>query len=296
MEWRWALPWAPLWLMLFFVLSKKNYKARTNCQISTNAMWMTHQQSKMYQQLKPFWWLWTTVIHPYLSPWRLRLMVYILPFVGIEICKKGCKLVTSVYRKPTNTGLLLHHQSHVNKHYKRSLVKTMLNRAFRLSSIWDLFTAECERLKLMFSNLKYPDSLISSTIAHFVTSVMSRDTIPTPQADNIHRIVLPFKDQRSADIVKKHLSDLSNKIDHILQPVFRSRKLGDDLKVQEPKPPMLNQQCVVYNFVCDLCDADYVGYTSRHLHQRIDEDGFFAIGKHLKSDHNWRPDKQLHHP
>ena len=25
-----------------------------------------------------------------------------LPFVGIEICKKGCKLVTSVYRKPKN--------------------------------------------------------------------------------------------------------------------------------------------------------------------------------------------------
>ena len=106
-----------------------------------------------------------------------------LPFVGIEILKKGCKLVTSVYRKPTNTGLLLHHQSHVDNRYKRSLVKTMLNRAFRLSSTWDLFTTECERLKLMFSKLKYPDSLINSTIAHFVTSVTSRDTLPTPQTE-----------------------------------------------------------------------------------------------------------------
>ena len=208
-----------------------------------------------------------------------------LPFVGIEILKKGCKLVTSVNRKPTNTGLLLHHQSHVDNRYKRSLVKTMLNRAFRLSSTWDLFTTECERLKLMFSNLKYPDSLINSTLAHFVTSVTSRDTLPTPQTENIHRIVLPFKDQRSADIVKKHLSDLSNKIHHILQPFFSSRKLGDDRKVQEPKPPLINQQCVVYHFVCDLCDADYVGYTSRHLHQRIDEHRFSAIGKHLKNNH-----------
>ena len=208
-----------------------------------------------------------------------------LPFVGIEIGKKCCKLVTSVYRKPTNTGLLLHHQSHVNNGYKRPLVKTMLNHAFRLSSTWDLFTTECERLKMMFSKLKYADSLINSTIAHFVTSVTSRDTLRTPQIENIHRIVLPFKDQRSADIVKKHLSDLSNKIDHILQPVFRSRKLCDDLKVQEPKPPVINQQCVVYHFVCDLCDADYVGYTNRHLHQRIDEHRFFAIGKHLKNNH-----------
>ena len=69
-----------------------------------------------------------------------------------------------------------------------------------------------------------------------------------------------------------------------LQPVFSSRKLSDDLKVQEPKPPSINQQCV-YHFVCDLCDADYVGYTSRHLHQRIDEHRFSAIGKHLKNNH-----------
>ena len=61
--------------------------------------------------------------------------------------------------------------------------------------------------------------------------------------------------------------------------------IGDDLKVQEPKQTVINQQCVVYNFVCDLCDADYVDYTSRHLHQRIDEHRFSAIGKHLKNDH-----------
>ena len=48
---------------------------------------------------------------------------------------------------------------------------------------------------------------------------------------------------------------------------------------------MINQQCVVYNFVCDLCDGDYVGYTSCHLHQHIDEYQFSAIGKHLKNDH-----------
>ena len=33
----------------------------------------------------------------------------------------------------------------------------------------------------------------------------------------------------------------------------------------------MNTQCVVYLFQCDLCDANYVGYTARHLHQRIGE-------------------------
>ena len=50
-------------------------------------------------------------------------------------------------------------------------------------------------------------------------------------------------------------------------------------------PALVNQQCVVYNYQCDLCDAEYVGYTSRHLHQRIDKHRSSAIGKHLKNDH-----------
>ena len=89
---------------------------------------------------------------------------------GIGNCRK---LETSVYRKPTNTGLLLHRQSHVDKRYKKSLIKTMVNRAFRLSSTREASATECDRLKLMFANLKYPESLINSTISHYVTSVVS---------------------------------------------------------------------------------------------------------------------------
>ena len=211
-----------------------------------------------------------------------------LPFIGLEVLKKGCKLETSVYRKPTHTGLLLHHQSHVDKRFKKSLLKTMLNRAFHLSSTWESFKCECDHLKVMFTNLKYPGSLIKSTICHFVTSVRSENPEVQAQSTNentVHRVVLPFKDQKSADAVKKQLSDLSNKIDHILQPVFKSRKICEDLKMCGPKRPIISQQCVVYNYKCDLCDAEYVGYTRRHLHPRIDEHRYSAIDKHLKNDH-----------
>ena len=37
-----------------------------------------------------------------------------IPFVGTLITKNGNKLKTQVYRKPTNTGLLLHFQSHTD--------------------------------------------------------------------------------------------------------------------------------------------------------------------------------------
>ena len=62
-----------------------------------------------------------------------------LPFLGMVIIRNGPRLETKVCVKPTDTGLLLHYQSHVDVKYKHSLLKTMLNRAFKLSSNWQFF-------------------------------------------------------------------------------------------------------------------------------------------------------------
>ena len=85
----------------------------------------------------------------------------------------------------------------------------------------------------------------------------------------------------AADAVRKQLRDLSHKILPTLQPVFVSKKLGQVLKPKEIKPSIVNRRCVLYLFLCDLCDADYVGYTARHLHQRIAEHKYSAIGRHF---------------
>ena len=42
-----------------------------------------------------------------------------------------------------------------------------------------------------------------------------------------------------------------------------------ELNVKETKPAIVDQQCVVYSFQCDLCDAGYVGYTRGHLRNRV---------------------------
>ena len=93
-----------------------------------------------------------------------------LPFLGMVIEKKGRKLTTSVYHKPTSKGLLLHYQSHMDHRYKTSLLKTLLNRAYRLSTSWELFTGECNYLKDMFTKLRYPDGLINIQVFEFSIS------------------------------------------------------------------------------------------------------------------------------
>ena len=63
--------------------------------------------------------------------------------------------------------------------------------------------------------------------------------------DDTVQVVLPFKDQISADMVKEQLKDPSLKVNATIQPVFASRKIEQELNVKEAKPPIVNeQQCV----------------------------------------------------
>jgi len=90
----------------------------------------------------------------------------------------------------------------------------------------------------------------------------------------------PVKGRFSADVWHNGHTTVS--------PVFVSKKIERDLKVREAKPPLVDQQCLVYKFECDGCDAGYVGYTSRYLHKRIKEHKIASssIGQHFRVEHS----------
>ena len=164
------------------------------------------------------------------------------------------QIETKVYVKPTNTGLVVHYQSHVDNRYKRSLLTTMLDHAYRLSSSWLYFSEECEHLKSLYSSLDYPHHLINSTINTFINlRVTDRQPLQALAlgrlaGNDVTRVVIPFKDQDSANIVKMQLKDLTIKFQTTIQPIFVSQKIGQDLKECGAKPQLVNQQCVVYHF------------------------------------------------
>ena len=93
------------------------------------------------------------------------------------------------------------------------------------------------------------DKLINSTITRFIDVKASDQPVSSP-ADAVGsdpvRVVPPFKDQNSVDIVHVQLKDLSEKIRTTVQPLFVSHKIEQDLKLREAKPPVVNQQCLVY--------------------------------------------------
>ncbi|KAL9977480.1 hypothetical protein ACROYT_G014886 [Oculina patagonica] len=169
----------------------------------------------------------------------------------------------------------------------------MVDRAHRLSSTEEAFTKECNKLRTMFSKLHYPNVLVDSTIRKFRQETNTEPHAATPSEPSVY-ISLPFKDQRSANRVRKEIHSLGSKINIDVKPVFTSRKLSQILCVKENKPPIVNTQCVVYLFQCDLCDANYVGFTARHLHQRISEHRYSAIGRHLEAQHGSKAAKINH--
>ena len=69
-----------------------------------------------------------------------------------------------------------------------------------------------------------------------------------------------FKDQRSADRVRKDIYSLGAKIDVNVKPVFTSRKLSQTLSVKENKPPIVNTQCVNTQIIFEIspvkCNLD----------------------------------------
>ncbi|KAL9967531.1 hypothetical protein ACROYT_G025777 [Oculina patagonica] len=163
-------------------------------------------------------------------------------------------------------GPILHISSSPNVEFKKPAT-------IRIPIALQQNQVECEQLKRMFIKLTYPLNLINSTIAtfvYFVVQLCGEISETDRETQKPVRITLPFKDQKSADAVRKQLKDLGKKIGTELQPVYKRREVA-----------LVKNQWVVHSFKCDRCDADYVRYTTRHLHNHIEEHKASVIGKHM---------------
>ena len=159
-------------------------------------------------------------------------------------CKHSINRSTvSVISLASNTGLLLHYHSHVDKRYKGCLLTTMIHRAHRLSSTPTAFSEECNKLRSTFLNLDYPINLINSSINRFLHNIDNIDALKNASDDTPSIMApLPFKDQQSANSVKRQMQNLSANIGVHIKPVFQSKKIGQVLAPKEKKPPIVSNQ------------------------------------------------------
>ena len=80
------------------------------------------------------------------------------------------------------------------------------------------------------------------------------------------RVVLPFKDQSSANYVKQQLNNLSSKLNVTVQPVFVSNNLSDT----KFKSPLLSTNKVLSMNLNITCVMQGTWVTRGHLHERVE--------------------------
>lgn len=84
-----------------------------------------------------------------------------LPFLDLLVSKCNNKFLCSVFRKPTFSGLGNSFYSCCGRVFGINAVKTLIHRAFSLSSTYSLFHDEILFLKNYFVNNGYSDDLFS---------------------------------------------------------------------------------------------------------------------------------------
>ena len=90
-----------------------------------------------------------------------------LPFLDVTVFREDNKFVTSVYRKPTFTGLGLNFLSFTPLLYKTNCIKTLLNRAYETCSDYFSLDKEIQFLQKYFSNNAFPTQLFYDIVNRF---------------------------------------------------------------------------------------------------------------------------------
>ena len=101
-----------------------------------------------------------------------------LPFLDVLVQRTtDGSLCTSIYRKPTFSGLYLRWDSFVPKTFKKRLVNGLLCRAWRLCSNYTLFRSEVLCIRETLKSNGYPVTFLDSCIKKFLDKQFTPDEI-----------------------------------------------------------------------------------------------------------------------
>ena len=110
---------------------------------------------------------------------------------------------TSVYRKPTFTGLFTNFDSFIPISYKRGLINTLLFRYFNISSSYAIFHAEVEKFKKIMNLNGYPEKFFDRIVRSFLNKILFEKPSSTSEPIEPKSIVLftlPFSGLHSVQI------------------------------------------------------------------------------------------------
>ena len=212
----------------------------------------------------------------------------VLPFLDVSISNKD-SVTTSVYHKPTYTGLLTNFKSFVPYEYKTRLVSTLLDRTYKINSSLTGFDLDVQNLcKCLLRNL-YPKRLFDKILKRFLEQKRTTDSQneSSDTNDETRYIKLPYIGELSKT-AKYKISCLLRKFckENIkVRVVLTTCKIGSYFSTKDVMPECFRSS-VVYKFYCAGCKSCYVGRTHVHFNTRrwehLETDVGSAVYKHIR--------------
>ena len=195
-----------------------------------------------------------------------------LPFLDIMVNNCNGSFSTSIYRKPTFTGLTTKFSSFIPITYKRNLIFTLVTRAFHICSSYFSIHSELQFLKqTLFANgfsTRFTDLYIGKQLTKLI-----QPRKPTP---SVKKALVYF----SLCFNGKSSFSIKNRIGKLLQEFYPQinvrvifkpgRTISSFFRFKDNVPKEL-QASVVYQYTCHCCNAMYIGKTNRQLKVRIFE-------------------------
>ena len=212
-----------------------------------------------------------------------------LSFLDVEVIREQGKFTTTVYRKPTFSGVYSNFESFLPSVYKFGMVYTLVYRCFRISSNWTQFHTELTFLKGIFRKNGYPEYFIDKCFKKFLNNVhLVKENVPTVEKKRL-LLVLPYLGIISLQTRTKLQQALKGVLNCCkLEIVFKCQaRLSNSFRYKDPIPKDLISG-VVYKFQCGLCNESYYGESIRHLDIRSGEHiGVSPLtGKKVKPSNN----------
>ena len=203
-----------------------------------------------------------------------------LPFLDVLVRKEDGRLETSVYRKPSFSGLGTSFFSSVSKALKFSAISSAIFRAYHISSSYASLHLELERITIFFTENGFPSRTVHSFIRRFL-STRYKTRPPSFDVPKLDRYFpLPYFGAES-EKMKREVISLLTKVYPFLNPriVLRNPFSVSTFFKYKDRLPKCCQSSVVYEFSCASCGASYVGSTLRNLHSRIQQ----HLGKSVRT-------------
>ena len=196
-----------------------------------------------------------------------------LPFLDILIEKQGGSFQTSVYRKPTFTGLTTKFTSAIPAQYKQNLILTLVNRAYSICSNYLSLHKELLSLKKTLLSNEFTSRMINKCIGKQLNKLhqTARPQISTADRAIVYFPIL-FSGKESFNIRNKMIKLMKEFYPQVnVRVIFRTKNAIQNWFRIKDKIPLDLQSSLVYHYECGVCNSSYVGKTSRHFSARIAE-------------------------